>query len=256
MPNMQCADGATISYTIHGPTTGAPVLFMHGFTGTAMSHFAHEIPLLAKTMYVVAPDLRGYGQSTPPTRTFGPDFYQRDANDMHELIIQLDLFDVTVIGFSDGAESALLLAATAPHRIKKVIVWGVCGQISPEMVQRVQRWLPVENWGADRAEWKSEIIANHGEHQLKPLIEGWVNAAEAIATRGGDIVHAHAHRITCPVTIIHGTNDIGNPIPVVERLANTIPHCDLHLLEGIGHSIQDEAPVALHSIINRAILTA
>ncbi|MFZ9858787.1 MAG: alpha/beta fold hydrolase [Roseiflexaceae bacterium] len=253
MPSLVLPNGAKISYSTFGVETGQPVLFMHGFTGTAASHFANEIQLLAPHAHIIAPDLRGYGQSTPPYREFGPDFYQRDADDMFALLTHLQLTNVTVIGFSDGAESALLLAATAPSLIARVIVWGVCGQISNEMVQRVRRWLPVEDWGDDRSEWKSEIIANHGVAQFKPMIEGWVNAAEAISQRGGDIAFHCANRIHSAVTIIHGQQDIGNPIPVVQQLAAQIPQCELHILDGIGHSIQDEAPTLLHPIILSAL---
>lgn len=253
MPSIELPNGANISYTVLGVETGQPVLFMHGFTGTAFSHFANEINLLAPFTKIIAPDLRGYGQSAPPHRQFGSDFYQRDADDMHALLKHLQLTNVTVIGFSDGAESALLLAATAPDRIARVIVWGVCGQISPEMVQRVRRWLPVEQWGDDRAEWKAEIIANHGIDQFKPMIEGWVSAAEAISARGGDIVFHCAHQIICHVTIIHGRQDIGNPVRVVQHLASKIRHCTVHILDGIGHSIQDEAPAQLHPIILEAL---
>lgn len=253
MPTIELPNGATIAYSECGITNGPTVLFMHGFTGTAFSHFANEINLLAPHMRIIAPDLRGYGQSAPPHREYGPEFYQRDADDMHALIQHLDLTNVTVIGFSDGAESALLLAATAPQRIARAIVWGVCGQISPEMVARVQHWLPVDAWGPERDVWKAEIITNHGAAQFKPMIEGWVAAAEAIAARGGDIVHHSAHRIQCPVTIIHGRDDIGNPVAVVEQLAARIPNCTLHMLDNIGHSVQDEAPTELHALL-RTIL--
>lgn len=251
MPTIITSHGARISYSWHGVATAKPVLFMHGFTGTAKSHFANEINLLAPIASIVAPELRGYGQSAPPPREFGADFYQRDANDMSELLTALNLYDVTVIGFSDGAESALLLAVIAPERIKHVVVWGVCGQISTEMVTRVRKWLPVESWGPERDDWKNEIIANHGHAQFKPLIEGWVAAAEAIAARGGDIVHHVAHQISCPVTIIHGRNDVGNPVPVVEALATKIPQCTLHLIDDVGHSIQDEAAPILHAILRK-----
>ncbi len=255
MPSIERPNGTKISYNEFGIATGAPLLFIHGFTGTALSHFANEINLLAPVMRIIAPDLRGYGQSTPPHREFGPDFYQRDAEDMNALLESLHLDNVTVIGFSDGAESALLLAALAPHRVARAIVWGVCGQITPEMVHRVRRWLPVDAWGDDREAWKAEIIANHGIAQFKPMIEGWVAAAEAIAVRGGDIVHQHAPQIQCPVTIIHGREDVGNPVPTVTHLAAIIPDCTLHILDGIGHSIQDEAPDELHDIIRTALRT-
>jgi valacyclovir hydrolase len=250
MHTIICDNGIRIAY-YHIPGPLPAVVFIHGFTGTGQAHFQHEIPLFVGKHAVYAPDLRGYGASAPPLREFGVDFYQRDAADVAAFIRSLNIGAVHLVGFSDGAEIALLVAATHPELVISATVWGVCGQISPEMVARVRHWLPVSAWGPDRADWKAEIVALHGIEQFAPIIEGWVAAAEAIAARGGDIVHDVAHLITCPVIVIHGANDVGNPIPVVTALCAKIPFARLIILPDVGHSVQDEAPAALHDILRQ-----
>lgn len=249
MPSIVCANGVRIAYCELGQPTGEPVVFLHGFTGTARSHFAAEMPLLATTMHVYGLDLPGYGASAPPYRVFGADFYERDARDVISFITTLGIGPVHLVGFSDGSEAAVLIAALAPHLVRSVLAWGICGQIAPEMVARVRRWLPVDAWGPEKEAWKQEIIDTQGADQLEPLITGWVDAAERISARGGDILHAIAHQVRAPVLIVHGTADIGNPIPVVTALSNKIPHARLVILDGVGHSVQDDAPIQLHALM-------
>ena len=244
-----CANGVRIAYGESGPQAGEPVVFLHGFTGTARSHFAAEIALLSQTMHVYGLDLPGYGASAPPYRVFGPDFYERDARDVISFITTLGIGPVHLVGFSDGSEAAVYIAALAPELVRSVLVWGICGQIAPEMVTRVRRWLPVSAWGPEKNAWKQEIIDTQGIAQLEPLITGWVDAAERISARGGDILHAIAHQVSAPVLVVHGSGDEGNPIPVVSALCAKMPRARLVILDGVGHSVQDEAPVELHALM-------
>ena len=141
------ATGVDLAYLDEGK--GQPLLLIHGFTGTAKSHFRTVIPHLYGRYRLIAPDLRGYGASQPPLRDFPPDFYQRDATDLAALLDELNCGPVIVFGFSDGAECAILLAAQRPDLVRAVVGWGVSGVISPEMLAAVERWLPVEAWGAE-----------------------------------------------------------------------------------------------------------
>ena len=103
------ADNVPLSYLDLGPADGRPLLFIHGFTGTALGDLGDLIAEFAAGYHVIAPDLRGYGASRPPNRDFPPDFYERDAADVAALLDRLALGPVTVLGFSDGAEVSLLL---------------------------------------------------------------------------------------------------------------------------------------------------
>lgn len=225
-----------------GPSAaGPPLLLIHGFTGTAQRHLGRLMPpLLADGYRLIAPDLRGYGASRPPNRTFPPDFYQRDANDVAALLDALRPDPVVVLGFSDGAEVALLLAAARPDLVAGVLAWGVSGVISPEHVQSVQSWLPVEAWGPERAAWREQIIADHGEEQLDSMISGWVRAAEAIAAAGGNVCLEEAAAIGCPVLLVNGDGEVGNTVRDVTRLAERIPGSRLVFVVNSGHWVHTD----------------
>jgi valacyclovir hydrolase len=236
-------DGATIAF--HDEGAGPPLLLLHGFTGTARSHLGPLIDALAADHRVIAPDLRGYGASRPPARDFPVDFYQRDAADMAALLDILAPGPVVALGFSDGSESAILLAAARPDLVRGVVSWGVAGVISAEMAAAAGRWLPVSAWGEGRAAWRDEIVATQGEDQLAPQIEGWAAAAQAIYDRGGNICYEQAAAVRCPVLLLNGDGEENNLQSDFFRLAERLPDARAEIVPASGHSIQDDQPELL-----------
>lgn len=251
MQRLTLAEGATLAY--HDEGAGPPLLLMHGFTGTARSHLGRLCDELSRDHRVIAPDLRGYGASRPPARDFPPDFYRRDADDMAALLDHLRPGPVVVLGFSDGAESALILAARRPDLVRGAVAWGVSGVISAPMAASARSWLPVEAWTEERAAWRAAIVAAQGEDQLAPLIEGWAAAAQAIRAAGGNICYEEAAAIACPVLLINGDGEVNNLRADFDRLAARIPSCRAVIVPGSGHSIQDDRPDELLGLI-RAFL--
>lgn len=233
---------------------GDPLLMLHGFTGTARGHLADLIDTFAADHRVIAPDLRGYGASRPPDRDFPADFYKRDALDVAALLDELVPGPVVVLGFSDGSEVGVLLAALRPDLVRGVVAWGVSGVISSEEITKVQHWLPVSAWGPERESWRQAIIRLQGEEQLQPMIEGWVRAAHAIVDAGGNICLAEAAAIQCPVLLINGDGEIGNTRRDVERLCRMIPDCRMEFVPDCGHAIHDDHPDLLKGHI-RAFLS-
>lgn len=243
--------GARLATLVVG--SGPPVVCLHGFTGTARRHLGKVLEALSTDYRLIAPDLRGYGGSRPPLRDFPPDFYDRDSADVAALIDRLACGPVLLLGFSDGAESALILAAERPDLVQGVAAWGVSGVVSAEMLSDVQAWLPLEAWGDDRAAWRAAIVQDHGVEQLVPLITGWVAAAEAIHAAGGDICLARAGRIACPVLLINGAGEVGNTPRDVAALAQRIPHSRLVWLPNSGHWVHTDQPERFLSLV-RAFL--
>ena len=237
--HLSLADGATLAYLDIG--AGRPLLLMHGFTGTARAHLGDLIDPLQGHYRVIAPDLRGYGASQPPARDFPPDFYQRDADDMAALLRHVACGPVVALGFSDGAEIAILLAALYPELVRGVIAWGVSGVISPEMVTAVQPRVPVPakpDWG----QWQHEIAALHGEAQVEPMIRGWNEAAAAILARGGNICLEEAAQVRCPTLLLNGDGEVGNTRRDVNRLLNRLPNGRLEIIAHSGHPIHRDQP--------------
>lgn len=223
-----------------------PVLVMHGFPGIAMSHMALVIDHLRSERRVIAPDLRGYGASRPPQRDFPVNFYERDADDMAALLNGLGLREVIVIGYSDGAESALLLASRHPELVHAVFAWGACGIASEEQEEQCKNLLPVSEWGESRAAWRAEIVATQGEEALESLITGWVAGVRAIALeRQRDVSLSAASAIRCPVLLLNGEDEVGNPPEAAKALVARIPRGELRFVPASGHAIQYDQPGVL-----------
>jgi pimeloyl-ACP methyl ester carboxylesterase len=109
-------NGVRINYKIGGQ--GPAVLLLHGYTET--SHmWLPLMPLLATSHTVIAPDLRGAGNSERP-----PGGYDKTtmSNDMRELVHQLGFKQVSVIGHDIGLMVAYAYAAQYPSEVSKVVL--------------------------------------------------------------------------------------------------------------------------------------
>jgi valacyclovir hydrolase len=226
---------------------GEAVLMLHGFTGTARSDLGVQIDYFGPFFRVIAPDLRGYGRSEPKPRMFGPDFYVQDALDVGALLDVLGIDQAHVLGYSDGAESAILAAIERPDRVRSVVAWGLTGVLGPEIENVADNFLPVSEWPEKRPDWTAEIVANHSAEWLVPMVEGWSAAIKQIVAAGGDVSLGLAHEIRCPVLLINGEHDTGNPEHLARQLAERIPDCTFEIWPGLGHPVHKEAPEAFQA---------
>jgi non-heme chloroperoxidase len=79
--------------------SGRPIVLVHGFPLSGRS-WEKQVPALLQAGYrVVTYDRRGFGDSSQPS--FGYDF-DTFAQDLHELITELDLHDIVLGGMSMG----------------------------------------------------------------------------------------------------------------------------------------------------------
>lgn len=217
--------------------SGEALLLLHGFTGTARSDLGAEIDFFSQRFHVVAPDLRGYGRSEPKPRAFELDFYVQDALDVGALLDSLGIERAHVLGYSDGGETAVLVAIERPDLARSVVAWGVIGVFGPEIVGVARSYLPVSDWEQTQPAWREQIVARHGAESLAPMVEGWAAAIEAIVAAGGDVSLGQAHEIECPVLLINGEHDEGNPEHLARQLAQRIPHCTFEVWPGLGHPV-------------------
>ena len=84
-------------------------------SGTIWTDFKPQIENLnTEKLTIVAWDPPGYGKSRPPDRTFPDDFFQRDATWAHDLMQTLGYSKFSLIGWSEGGITSLLLARHIP----------------------------------------------------------------------------------------------------------------------------------------------
>ena len=109
------SDGIKIHYMEKGE--GVPVIFIHGYTGSAEGNwFANGVAdETAKTHRAIAIDCRGHGQSDKPhdPKMYGPAM----TRDVIELIDHLDIEKAHIHGYSMGGGILTQILAKHPERV-------------------------------------------------------------------------------------------------------------------------------------------
>jgi pimeloyl-ACP methyl ester carboxylesterase len=106
--------GVRIHYLISGQ--GDPVVLLHGYAQT--SHMWRPlIPELARTHTVIAPDLRGFGDSSKPESGYDK---KTMAQDIHALLASLGYGRAAVAGHDIGLMVAYAFAAQYPSEVARV----------------------------------------------------------------------------------------------------------------------------------------
>lgn len=184
--------------------SGTPVLCMPGAMGTAETDFSYQLDGLSADHGVVSLDPRGYGQSRPPIRRYPADFYHLDADDAAGVMQALGCSSYHVVGWSDGAISATLLAAKRPEMVKKLVVFGIQASITKEDVDTYEGMRDVEK------AWSARMLAAHRAvygDDVQPMWSSFCDAMKMIYESGGDFCQEEAKRIKCPTLILHGAKD-------------------------------------------------
>ncbi len=110
-------NGIKMYYEIHGQ--GQPLVLIHGGGSTLNTTFGRIIPALAKTHQVIAVDLQNHGRTA--ARTTVPETFEQDADDVAELLKQLNITNADVFGFSNGGSTALQIAIRHPKLVHKIV---------------------------------------------------------------------------------------------------------------------------------------
>jgi pimeloyl-ACP methyl ester carboxylesterase len=117
--NYASVNGLNMYYEVHG--TGRPLVLLHGAFTTIESAWDKLLPELAKNRQVIAIEQQGHGHTADIDRPFS---YEQMAEDTAELLRQLKVEEVDVVGWSMGGTTALRLAIQHPGLVRKLMVVG------------------------------------------------------------------------------------------------------------------------------------
>ena len=107
-------NGVKLHYLIAGK--GDPVILLHGYAQN--SHMWRPLMVeLAKSNTVIAPDLRGFGQSSKPTSGYDK---KTMAQDVHALAQSLGYRHEVVVGHDIGLMVAYAFAAQYPNEVDRI----------------------------------------------------------------------------------------------------------------------------------------
>lgn len=113
---VETADGSLLFYTIYG--AGFPLFLLHGNNNDG-SFFEHQISSFTQKYQVFVIDTRGHGRSTNHSKQLS---FQQIAADLKTLMDHEGIRQANILGFSDGANIAMVFAHQYPERVHRIVL--------------------------------------------------------------------------------------------------------------------------------------
>ena len=231
-------DGARLWYGVVGD--GPPVILLHGGLS---SHRAWSglIPALFRAGYrVILLDSRGHGRSTLGRPALS---YERMAADVGALIARLRLQRPALVGWSDGAIVALVLAMDPAADLGPVYAFGA--NMSPEGVRPNAGDAPILKQIGPR------LAADYAALSPAPDFAGLSRAVRAMQSSSLHYDTDQVARVRArAVRIATGAHDEFILPQHAAWIARAIPGAELEVLSGSGHFAPWQEPAAF----NRSVL--
>ncbi len=236
---------------------GKPVIFIHGWplSGSMWEYQVTQLP--QQGLRCITYDRRGFGKSDRPFDGYD---YDTLAGDLKSLLEELDITDVTLVGFSMGAgEIAKYFSLYGGKRVSKVvIVSGVTPYMlktdsNPEGVPQEEfdkmakamiedRPAFMENFNKD---FFSVSLTNHpvsdaflANSLTKVMDASPIATLECAKSFSSTDFRKDVVKINVPTLIIHGNNDKTVPVkPTGEESARLIKGARFIIYEGAPHGL-------------------
>ena len=215
-------DGAQIWYATYG--SGSPVIMLHGGLGHS-GNWGYQVPALIKSGYrAVLIDSRGHGRSTRDSRPF---MYELMASDVLAVMDAMQLEKAAIVGWSDGACTALILGRQVPVRVAGVFFFAC--NMDPSGVMEFKPDPVLDRCFGRHARDYARLSAT--PDQFKPFVE----AVSLMMKTQPDYSANDLAEIRVPVTIAQSEHDEFIKREHAEYLARSIPGAELVFLPGVTH---------------------
>ncbi|RRJ90709.1 alpha/beta fold hydrolase [Flavobacterium macacae] len=237
---------------------GKPVVFISGWPSNSQMWESQLDVLPKNNIRCIAYDRRGFGKSDKPWESYD---YDALTSDLDELLKQLDLRELTLVGFSmGGGEVARYLSKyNSEGRVTKAILVST---VLPFLLKTDNNpeGLPQEMFAqiekeiyADRPKFLANFAKDFYSVSLlnKTVSDDFLNANQIITLQSNGNATVKAMRswsttdfredikkINVPTLIIHGTDDKTVPIEVSsDRTADMLPQAKYIKYDGAPHGL-------------------
>ncbi|MGH9020534.1 MAG: alpha/beta fold hydrolase, partial [Acidimicrobiales bacterium] len=242
------------------------VVLLHG--GAQNAH-TFDTVALALGRPLLALDLPGHGHSDPGP--FGPSGLESHARDVARAIEQLTPAALPLVGMSLGGLTALLVAAERADLVDALVMIDITPGVNADKARHVTDFVNGPATFDDFDSLLARTVEHHPGRTVSSLRRGilhnalqradgswvWRHQQHAASTLTAPDVGDLWERLattTQPVTLVRamGPTSMVDDADVSEFLARR-PDAVIELVEGAGHSVQGDAPLALAEILRRVL---
>jgi pimeloyl-ACP methyl ester carboxylesterase len=241
---------------------GTPVVLLHGATGSPESYWAPQIPVLSERFKVILMQYPGYGAQEDDREQFS---IPNTARALNELLDELSLEQVNLVGLSLGGAVSLQFALSYPHRVRRMVLADTLSGVRTERFRRfldyaligaIEQGDPDLMYDINLIFAFSERYLQESRDELEAGKAGWRSidvpryTAMLRAIREWSI-DDRLHEIQAPALVLWGSEDIELPRVYSERIASALPYAVMSVIEGAGHKSCSDLP----DQFNKAVLT-
>jgi 3-oxoadipate enol-lactonase len=236
-------DDIQMAYTDLG--TGDPVVLIHGYPFNR-TMWSGQVAALSDSYRVVAPDLRGFGESDSSE---GPATMNQMAQDVARLLDHLEIQQAVIGGLSMGGYVALAFYKQFASRVRALVLADTRAQADTEeakqtRAQQAEKALAEGMAGIadamlpklltpDTVSKRPEVVKRVRDMMLKTKPEGAASALLGMANR--DDQTQLLSGISAPTLILVGAEDALTPAADSEKMHQAIAGSRLLVLENAGH---------------------
>lgn len=203
-----------------------PLILLHG-NGEDGSYFKNQINYFSDRYRVIALDTRGHGKSPRGTKPFT---IEQFSCDLYDFMTSLEIPNVVILGFSDGANIAMKFAMKYPSKVKALILNG--GNLNPKGVKRTIQ-IPIEIGYKIARQFASKSLNAKQNAEMLGLMVNEPNI-------GLD----ELSKITVPTLVICGSRDMIKESHT-KKIAENIPNAKLSIIKG-NHFIANKRYIAFN----------
>ena len=249
-PKIRTRDGVELFHREWG--NGRPVLFVHAWA-LSSAMWTYQIADLGQRGFrCIAFDRRGHGRSDVPNGGYDLDTL---ADDLADVIEQLDLRDVVLVGMSMGSNE--ILHYVGRHGTERISRIALLGPTTPFVLQTADNAYGAPQayfeqnfaaWASDFPKWiednKLPFFTPETSVQMMEWVAGMMREVPipvAIATSRALIstdLRPVLAKINRPVLILHGDKDVSAPLEITgRRTAQGIKGAVLKVYPGGPHGL-------------------
>jgi pimeloyl-ACP methyl ester carboxylesterase len=247
-----------ISANVKIAGSGPPLVFLHSAGGLVWDSF---LETLAARHTVYAPEHPGLAEGDPDAISHLDNLWDLVLY-YYDLLDELGLKSVPIVGHSFGAMMAAELAATNPERVSKLVLmcpiglWRDDAPIPNWMIVTPASDLPKYLFYDPEGPIANAIFgAPDAEAQIKMI---WCMACTGkfvwpIPDKG---LKKRIHRIKSPTMVLWGKQDRLVPPIYADEFARRIPGSRVEMLDETGHALTAEHPARVAALIEEFLESA
>jgi len=238
--------GVSVTFTEQGGRGGCPVLLLHAW-GESLRSFDRLVPLLPRSVHVLAMDQRGHGGAGKP-----PQGYDLESlgGDVEAFLDAVGVAAAVLVGSSSGGYVAQQVAVRSPERVAGLVLVGSPRDLHdrPEFADEIDRLRDPIDPG-----WARQFLAAFPLYTEVPRWYLEDRVADAVGVPAQQWQQSLSGLSSSPAPLGSGSIEApslliwGDRDGFVDRrdqlaLASAIPDARLLVYEGVGHLVLWERP--------------